>query len=181
MTALSAASPLTCPVLHEARQALPRAGWASVAELQALFTPRPASPSLDPSHDPRAPEALRAAVGPSEEGKPPGRGVRWRVWMDHPLPSHPEPRGAVERGCRALLTLANLPWVCAWSLRCVQLCDPMDSSLPDSSVHGILQARILEWVAISCSGVFQTQGYNLPQGRRRKGVRERLEKLPSAP
>ena len=115
-----------------------------MAELQALFTPRPASPSLDPSHDPRAPEALRAAVGPSEEGKPPGRGVRWRVWMDHPLPSHPEPRGAVERGCRALLTLANLPWVCAWSLRCVQLCGPMDSSLPDSSVHGILQARILE-------------------------------------
>ena len=30
----------------------------------------------------------------------------------------------------------------------VWLCDPMDSSLPDSSVHGILQARILEWVAI---------------------------------
>ena len=29
------------------------------------------------------------------------------------------------------------------------LCDPMDCSLPGSSVHGILQARILEWVAIS--------------------------------
>ena len=28
------------------------------------------------------------------------------------------------------------------------ICDPMDSSPPDSSVHGILQARILEWVAI---------------------------------
>ena len=28
------------------------------------------------------------------------------------------------------------------------LCDPMDCSLPGSSVHGILQARILEWVAI---------------------------------
>ena len=28
-------------------------------------------------------------------------------------------------------------------------CDPMDCSLPGSSVHGILQARILEWVAIS--------------------------------
>ena len=25
-------------------------------------------------------------------------------------------------------------------------CDPMDCSLPDSSVHGILQARILEWL-----------------------------------
>ena len=31
------------------------------------------------------------------------------------------------------------------------LCDSMDHSLPDSSVHGILQARILEWVAIFSS------------------------------
>ena len=31
----------------------------------------------------------------------------------------------------------------------VQLCDPMDCSPPGSSVHGIFQARILEWVAIS--------------------------------
>ena len=31
------------------------------------------------------------------------------------------------------------------------LCDPMDCSPPGSSVHGILQARILEWVAISFS------------------------------
>ena len=30
---------------------------------------------------------------------------------------------------------------------CPTLCDPMDCSLPGSSVHGILQARILEWVA----------------------------------
>ena len=31
------------------------------------------------------------------------------------------------------------------------LCDPMDCSLPGSSLHGILQARVLEWVAISFS------------------------------
>ena len=31
---------------------------------------------------------------------------------------------------------------------CLTLCDPMDCSLPSSSVHGIFQARILEWVAI---------------------------------
>ena len=31
---------------------------------------------------------------------------------------------------------------------CLTLCDPMDSSPPGSSVHGILQARILEWAAI---------------------------------
>ena len=32
---------------------------------------------------------------------------------------------------------------------CLTLCDPMDCSLLGSSVRGILQARILEWVAIS--------------------------------
>jgi len=32
---------------------------------------------------------------------------------------------------------------------CPILSDPMDCSLPDSSVHGILQARVLEWVAIA--------------------------------
>ena len=35
---------------------------------------------------------------------------------------------------------------------CPTLCNPMDCSLPGSSVHEILQARILEWVAISSSG-----------------------------
>ena len=34
---------------------------------------------------------------------------------------------------------------------CLTLCDPMDYSPPGSSVHGILQARILEWVAIPFS------------------------------
>ena len=34
---------------------------------------------------------------------------------------------------------------------CMTLCDPMDCSLPGSSIHGIFQARILEWVAISFS------------------------------
>ena len=34
---------------------------------------------------------------------------------------------------------------------CPTLCDPMDYSLPGSSIRGILQARILEWVAISFS------------------------------
>ena len=34
---------------------------------------------------------------------------------------------------------------------CLTLCNPMDCSLPASSLHGVLQARILEWVAISFS------------------------------
>ena len=48
------------------------------------------------------------------------------------------------------------------SLSCVQLfCDPVDCSPPGSSVHGILQARIMEWVAKSLlQGIFLTQGSN---------------------
>ena len=36
---------------------------------------------------------------------------------------------------------------------CPTLCNPIDDSLPGSSVPGILQARILEWVAISFSNI----------------------------
>ena len=49
-------------------------------------------------------------------------------------------------------------WVMLWVLMCAQLlqlcltlCKSMDCSPPGSSVHGILQARILEWVAIPSS------------------------------
>ena len=43
-------------------------------------------------------------------------------------------------------------WCEMWSRSVVSdLCDPMNCSPPGSSVHGILQARILEWVAISFS------------------------------
>ena len=36
---------------------------------------------------------------------------------------------------------------------CPTLCDPKDCSLPGFSVHGILQARTMEWAAISLSNV----------------------------
>ena len=39
---------------------------------------------------------------------------------------------------------------------CPTLCDPMDFSPPGSSVHEFLQARILEWVAISSSRGYST-------------------------
>ena len=41
--------------------------------------------------------------------------------------------------------------MCVCAQLCPTLCDPMDCSPPGSSVHGIVQARILEWVAISYS------------------------------
>ena len=40
---------------------------------------------------------------------------------------------------------------CEVTQSCLTLCDPMDCSLPGSSIHGIFQARIQEWVAISFS------------------------------
>ena len=47
------------------------------------------------------------------------------------------------------------------ALSCPTLCNPMNCSPPGSSVHGILQAKILEWVAILFSrGIFLTQGPN---------------------
>ena len=41
------------------------------------------------------------------------------------------------------------------------LCDPMDCSPPDSSVHGILQARTREWVAMPSSRAFLDPGIEL--------------------
>ena len=41
---------------------------------------------------------------------------------------------------------------------CLTLCDPMDCSPPGSSVHGISQAKILEWVAILFSFSLPAEG-----------------------
>ena len=49
--------------------------------------------------------------------------------------------------------------VCANSLHsCPTLCDPMDYSPPGSSLHGLLQARILKWVACSSLGDLSNPG-----------------------
>ena len=54
-------------------------------------------------------------------------------------------------------------WICAKSFQlCPNLCDSMDSSPPGSSVHGLFQARILEWVAMSSS-----RGSSWPRNRTR--------------
>ena len=51
-------------------------------------------------------------------------------------------------------TVSNYWPHCEWvrvARSCLTLCDPMDCSLPGSSVHGNLQARILEWVVVPSS------------------------------
>ena len=46
---------------------------------------------------------------------------------------------------------------------CPTLSDPMDCSLPGSSVHGIFQARVLEWCAIAFSTLILNKGKKNPK------------------
>ena len=54
-------------------------------------------------------------------------------------------------GLLSTLDSGHLVLCCAVAQSCPTLCDPLDCSPPGSSVHGILQARILEWVAMASS------------------------------
>ena len=51
-------------------------------------------------------------------------------------------------GCHFLLQCMKVKSESEVAQMCLTLLDPMDCSLPDSSVHGIFQARVLEWGAI---------------------------------
>ena len=53
--------------------------------------------------------------------------------------------------CPSWQELFPLFILCLVTQLCLAFCDPLDYSLPSSSVHGIFQARILEWVATSSS------------------------------
>ena len=46
---------------------------------------------------------------------------------------------------------------------CLTLHDPMDCSLPGSSIHGIFQARVLEWGAIAFSELCASNGMDLTE------------------
>ena len=52
---------------------------------------------------------------------------------------------------RFFTTSATCCWCCSVALVVSDFCDPMDCNPPGSSVYGILQAKILEWVAIPSS------------------------------
>ena len=72
-------------------------------------------------------QPLRKAVLSRREGISPVESSTWPTWLLDP-------------SMKVLVTHS-----------CLTLCHPMDCSLPGSSVHGIFQARILEWVAIPFS------------------------------
>ena len=57
-------------------------------------------------------------------------------------------------GCHFLLQCMKVKSESEVAQSCPTLCDPMDCSVPGSSVHGIFQARVLEWGAIAFSGCF---------------------------
>ena len=81
--------------------------------------------------------------------------ITFRVRAGWPAPSHPSDLFSAPRN---LLTAfyAGLLAAAAKSLHlCLTLCDPIDSSPPNSPVPGILQARTLEWVAISFSNAWK--------------------------
>ena len=56
-------------------------------------------------------------------------------------------------GCHFLLQCMKVKSESAVTQSCLTLRDPMDRSLPGSSVHGIFQARVLEWGAIAFSNL----------------------------
>ena len=62
-------------------------------------------------------------------------------------------------GCHFLLQCMKVESESKVAQSCPTLSDPMDCSLPGSSIHGIFQARVLEWVAIA----FSASSMTMPQ------------------
>ena len=69
--------------------------------------------------------------------------------LPHPWDSPGKNTGV---GCHFLLPCMKVKGESEVAQSCPTLSNPMDCSLPGSSVHGILQARVLEWGAIAFSG-----------------------------
>ena len=81
---------------------------------------------------------------------------QFRIFLLHSHLKQPNhPRGFYAR-LQLRLPLQVLKVLVAQS--CPTFCDPMDYSLPDSSAHGILQARILEWSAFPSPGDLPNPG-----------------------
>ena len=57
-----------------------------------------------------------------------------------------------------IIIQVNTVCVCLVAQSCLTLCDSLDCSLPGSSVHGVFQARILEWIALPFPGDLSNPG-----------------------
>ena len=79
---------------------------------------------------------------------------RWQpTRLHHPWDSPGKNTGV---GCHFLLQCMKVKSESEVTQSHPTLCDPMDCSLPGSAVHGIFQARVLEWVAIAFSDLIFT-------------------------
>ena len=77
---------------------------------------------------------------------------RWQpTRLPHPRDSPGKNTGV---GCHFLLQCMKVKSESEVAQSCPTLSDPMDCSLPGSSIHGIFQAKLLEWGAIAFSKVF---------------------------
>ena len=81
-------------------------------------------------------------------GSPPGSPCPW---------NSPDKNTGV--GCHFLLQCMKVKSESEVTQSCPTLCDPMDCSLPGSSIHGIFQARVLEWGAIAFSLLYSSLHY----------------------
>ena len=68
-------------------------------------------------------------------------------------PGKQQERASVQGGCH--VWDEHRVCVCSVAQSCPTLCDPIDCSPPGYSVHGILQVRTMEWVAISSSNAWK--------------------------
>ena len=62
--------------------------------------------------------------------------------------------------CHFLLQCMKVKGQSEVAQSCLTLSDPMDFSLPGSSIHGIFQARVLEWGAIAFSDIYNSGRLN---------------------
>ena len=133
--------------------------WLSSKRTDSRASPK--MPSKQNHHLPRAGLRFSGSCTPPSSKSPLTLARRRKTWLSlwrheigHGCPKAPICEGTV---------ICLLPYLLhpsrmsphsdsiVKSLSHVRLCDPVDCSLPGFSVHGILQARILEWVTISFS------------------------------
>ena len=93
--------------------------------------------------------AAAAAAAKSLQPCPTVRPQRWQPTRLPRLRDSPGKNTGV--GCHFLLQCVKVKSESEVAQLCLTLSDPMDCSLPCSSVHGIFQARVLEWVATAFS------------------------------
>ena len=83
--------------------------------------------------------------------------VRPHRWQPNRLPRPWDSPGKnTELGCHFLLQCMKVKSESEVAQSCATLSDPMDCSPPGSSVHGIFQARVLEWGAVAFSDIALT-------------------------